>query len=75
MTEKTTEAVFGKRNYFWMIAGLAVLGLGFGLMALDREPYGFGLLGLTVGPVAVLAGLGMQFFAILLPAKTKGGQL
>lgn len=74
MTEKTTAAVFGQRNYFWMITGLAVLGLGLVLMTLDREPFGFGLLGLTVGPVVVLLGLGLQFVAILLPAKSKGGE-
>ena len=73
MTEKATEAVFGKRNYLWMITGLVLLGLGLVLMALDREPYGFGQLGLTVGPVVVLLGLGLQFVAILLPAKPKGG--
>ncbi len=76
MRKRTTEAVFGKRNYIWMLAGLGLLGLGLVLMTLDREPFGFGLLGLTVGPLVVLGGLGLQFWAILLPAKPKpeGGE-
>ncbi len=34
-------------------------------MSLDTEPYGFGFLGLTLGPLVVLAGFILEFFAIL----------
>jgi len=34
-------------------------------MSLDTEPYGFGFLGLTLGPLVVLAGFVLEFFAIL----------
>ncbi len=74
MTEKQTDAVFGKRNYGMLLIGLGVLMTGFILMTLDDELYGFGLLGLTVGPVVVLLGLALQFFAILLPPKKKGAR-
>ena len=56
---------FGKANYIIMLAGLAVLMIGFILMSLDQEEYGFGVLGLTVGPLVVMAGFIIQFFAIL----------
>ena len=56
---------FGKKNYQLMIAGLAILVVGFFIMTLDREPHGFGFLGLTLGPLIVLAGFGLEIFAIL----------
>jgi hypothetical protein len=34
-------------------------------MSADNEPFGFGALGLTAGPLIVLAGFVVQFFAIL----------
>jgi len=62
---KNNKLAFGKTNYILMIAGIAVLILGFILMSVDSEPYGFGTLGLTIGPMTVLAGFGIEFFAIL----------
>lgn len=56
---------FGKKNYQLMIAGLAILVVGFTTMTLDTEPHGFGVLGLTVGPLIVLAGFAVEIFAIL----------
>ena len=54
-----------------MIAGIIVLALGFILMTLDTEPYGFGFLGLTLGPVVVMIGFIIQFVAIFYKPKTK----
>lgn len=56
---------FGKKNYRLMLAGLLVLIVGFITMSLDSETYGFGLLGLTIGPIIVMTGFVIQFFAIL----------
>ncbi|GAB4337638.1 MAG: hypothetical protein OHK0038_16120 [Flammeovirgaceae bacterium] len=56
---------FGKKNYRLMLIGLAVLLTGFVLMSVDKETFGFGFLGLTLGPLVVMAGFAMQFFAIL----------
>jgi len=52
-----------------MLAGLAVLFLGFILMSLDNTTFGFGFLGLTLGPVVVFAGFMMQFAALLYKPK------
>ncbi len=59
------KSTFGRTNYIIMIVGILVLMLGFILMSLDTEPYGFGTLGLTIGPLVVLSGFGIEFFAIL----------
>ena len=53
-----------------MTVGVAVLGLGFFIMTLDNEPYGFGFLGLTLGPLVVLVGFVIQFFAIFYQSKS-----
>jgi hypothetical protein len=56
---------FGKKNYQWMIIGIVTLVVGFIVMSLDREQHGFGFLGLTLGPVIVMAGFIIEIYAIL----------
>ena len=56
---------FGKKNYQIMVIGLMVLVVGFTIMTLDKEPHGFGFLGLTLGPLIVVAGFIIEIFAIL----------
>ena len=56
---------FGKKNYQIMIVGLVILVAGFATMSLDTEPHGFGVLGLTIGPIIVVAGFLVEIFAIL----------
>lgn len=62
---------FGKKNYIMMLAGLAVLVLGFIIMSLDSEPFGFGFLGITLGPLVVLSGFIIEIFALLHHPKEK----
>ena len=56
---------FGKKNYQWMIIGILTLIAGFTIMSLDNEQHGFGFLGLTLGPIVVMAGFIIEIFAIL----------
>ena len=56
---------FGKKNYQRMVIGLVILVVGFVIMTMDKEPHGFGALGLTVGPIIVVAGFVVEIFAIL----------
>ncbi|WP_422360505.1 DUF3098 domain-containing protein [Reichenbachiella sp.] len=70
MSDKNKLA-FQKINYMIMLAGVAVLILGFIIMSLDTEPYGFGFLGLTLGPIVVLLGFAIEFVAILYKPKEK----
>lgn len=56
---------FSKKNYQFMIAGIATLVIGFTIMSIDKEPFGFGFLGLTLGPIVVMAGFIIGIFAIL----------
>jgi ABC-type transport system involved in cytochrome c biogenesis permease subunit len=56
---------FGKKNYQMMIAGVVILLVGFIVMSMDKEAYGFGFLGLTLGPIIVLVGFAIEILAIL----------
>ncbi len=60
---------FNRMNYLIMIGGIITLILGFIVMSLDQEPYGFGFLGLTLGPIIVMLGFIIEFFAILYRPK------
>jgi hypothetical protein len=60
---------FGKKNYQLMIAGLVIIMVGFIIMMLDKEPHGFGFLGITLSPVVVLTGFVVEVFAILYTPK------
>ncbi len=60
---------FGKKNYILMLTGIGILILGFTLMSLDDQPYGFGFLGITLGPITVMVGFIVEFFAILSKPK------
>jgi uncharacterized membrane protein HdeD (DUF308 family) len=56
---------FGKKNYQLMLIGVFTLVVGFVVMSMDSEQHGFGFLGLTLGPIIVMAGFIIQIFAIL----------
>ena len=56
---------FGKKNYQLMIIGVLTLVVGFIIMSLDKQQHGFGFLGLTLGPIVVMAGFIIEIVAIL----------
>ena len=62
--DNKNKLAFDKKNYTLMLVGIAVLIAGFTLMTMDKEQYGFGVVGLTIGPIVVMAGFIIQFFAI-----------
>jgi len=63
------KLAFNRSNYLWMLVGIVVLILGFFIMTLDKEDYGFGFLGLTLGPIVVMIGYIIEFFAIFHKSK------
>jgi hypothetical protein len=55
-----------------MIIGIVLILGGFVIMSMDSAEFGFGVLGLTVGPLVVMSGFVVEFFAILRkPASTE----
>ncbi|MBS1949675.1 MAG: hypothetical protein OJF59_002703 [Cytophagales bacterium] len=56
---------FGKKNYQMMIIGVVTVIVGFTIMTMDKNLHGFGFLGITLGPIIVIAGFVVEIFAIL----------
>ncbi|TDB64473.1 DUF3098 domain-containing protein [Arundinibacter roseus] len=65
MSSTNKEMPFSRANYRLMLIGLAIILLGFFIMSLDTEEFGFGLLGLTIGPLVTVTGFIIEFWAIL----------
>jgi hypothetical protein len=63
------ELPFGKINYKLMLIGLGLLAVGFVIMSIDQEEFGFGFLGLTLGPLVVMSGFLLEIAAILRSPK------
>ncbi|WP_375586482.1 DUF3098 domain-containing protein [Cyclobacterium xiamenense] len=61
---KDSKLPFTKKNYQLMLTGIAIIVIGFVLIGMDRQPHGFGIMGLTIGPLVVLLGFLFQFYAI-----------
>ncbi|WP_258099013.1 DUF3098 domain-containing protein [Marinoscillum pacificum] len=68
MSDKSKFA-FQKANYMIMLAGVLTLIIGFFIMSSDGEPYGFGFMGLTLGPIVVMIGFIIEFVAIFYKPK------
>jgi hypothetical protein len=64
------QLLFDKGNYTIMLAGIALIVLGFVLMTMETAEYGFGPLGLTIGPGCILAGFLVEIYAILHKSKS-----
>jgi hypothetical protein len=63
---------FTRKNYIIMLIGIALLIIGFFIMTQDSETYGFGFLGLTLGPIIVMLGFITEFVAIFYKDKSVG---
>ncbi|WP_426059506.1 DUF3098 domain-containing protein [Hymenobacter sp. B1770] len=62
---------FGPRNYRLMWIGLAVLAAGFITMMFgDKENYGEDFVGITLGPLLLIAGFLIEFAAIMVRDKS-----
>lgn len=68
--ENKSKLAFGKKNYILMLVGIVVLIVGFIIMTLDNKQYGLGFMGITLGPIVVMAGFVIELFAIMVKDKT-----
>ena len=65
MTNESKNLPFGKMNFVLMLVGIALIFLGFIIMSFDKAEFGFGFLGLTLGPIVTFVGFMFEFYAIL----------
>ncbi len=70
MEDNKNRLAFGRKNYILMLVGIAVIAIGFIIMTLDKKQYGLGFMGITLGPIVVVAGFIIEFFAIMIKDKT-----
>ncbi|MBD2768131.1 DUF3098 domain-containing protein [Hymenobacter sp. BT664] len=71
----TPHFAFGPRNYRLMWLGLAVLAAGFITMMFgDKDNYGEDFIGITLGPLLLFIGFGIEFAAIMVRDKTLAPQ-
>jgi hypothetical protein len=74
----TPNKLFGRENYRWMIIGIAVVALGFILMAggksddpnVFKKEEIYSTMRITVAPILILIGLGIEIFAIFRKPKS-----
>jgi uncharacterized membrane protein len=55
--EKTKSFPLNSKRIYVLLIGIVVMISGLLIMTLDKEPFGFGLLGITIGPMIVLIGI------------------
>jgi hypothetical protein len=75
--QSSPNPLFGKENYIWMLVGLAVMTIGFFLMAggksadptkfNDNEIYSFTRI--TLSPFLIIVGFVIEIFAIMKKPK------
>ncbi|MCF0040901.1 MULTISPECIES: DUF3098 domain-containing protein [Dyadobacter] len=65
MSNTKNELPFSTSNYTTMLIGIAVILAGFLIMTFDSTEFGFGFLGLTLGPLVTITGFIIEFWAIL----------
>jgi amino acid permease len=59
----------GKANYLLLALGVVSILAGYGVMLVDDSPYGFGRLSLVWGPILLIIGFIVPFFAIMYRSK------
>ncbi len=75
---RTSNSLFGKENYIWMLIGLAVLALGFFLMSggkssspnIFNDSDVYSTTRITIAPILIIAGFVIEIFAIMKKSKT-----
>lgn len=75
--QRTNNNLFGKENYTWIIAGIVVIAIGLFLMAggksenpnVFNEKEVYSKVRISVAPILILFGLGLEVFAIFRKQK------
>ena len=73
----TSNNLFTKDNYIWMLAGVAIMAIGFFLMSGGKSPDPkvfndnevYSQTRITIAPILIIAGLLVEIFAIMKKPK------
>ncbi len=64
-----SKFVFDRINYILTLVCIGFILVGFIVMSLEKAEYGFGFLGLTLGPILIMVGFLTGLAAILYKKK------
>lgn len=66
MEKNTNKSAFplDSKSILILVVGILIMFVGFFVMTLDKEPFGFGFLGITLGPILVLIGVIIPVFSL-----------
>jgi hypothetical protein len=66
MNNSSNKSAFplDSKSILILITGLIIMFIGFFIMTLDQQPFGFGFLGITLGPIFVLVGVIIPVFSL-----------
>lgn len=62
--EKSRKFPLDSKRIYILITGIIIMVMGLFIMTLDNEPFGFGLLGITIGPIIVLIGVFIPIYSL-----------
>ena len=62
--ENSKKLPLDAKRIYILITGLIIMVIGLFIMTLDKEPFGFGLLGITIGPIIVLIGVFIPIYSL-----------
>jgi len=54
----------GAKDIKILLIGIGIMLVGFFVLTMDKEEFGFGFLGLTLGPILVLIGIIIPIFSL-----------
>jgi hypothetical protein len=54
----------GAKDIKILLIGIGIMLVGFFVMTMDKEEFGFGFFGLTLGPILVLIGIIIPIFSL-----------
>jgi len=62
--ENSKKIPLNSKRIYILITGIIIMVIGLFIMTLDKEPFGFGLLGITIGPIIVLLGVFIPIYSL-----------
>jgi len=62
--ENSKKFPLNSKRIYILITGIIIMVIGLFIMTLDKEPFGFGLLGITIGPIIVLIGVFIPIYSL-----------
>lgn len=62
--ENSKKFPLNSKSVYILVTGIIIMVIGFFIMTLDKEQFGFGLLGITIGPIIVLIGVFIPIYSL-----------